>query len=56
MKADGETYTKNEAWETFKKSGKVSDYLIYNSIGGNEHYGTDKDKGNSNSADAVWGK
>lgn len=53
MKSDDEIYTKRDAWETFKKSGKVSDYLIYNSMSGNERYGTDKNKGNSNITDTV---
>ena len=46
--------SKNEAWETFKKSGKVSDYLIYNGISGAELYGNDKNKGNSDFTDSFW--
>ena len=46
--------TKSEAWEAFKKSGKVSDYLIYNGKSEAEIYGNDKNKGNSDFADSLW--
>ncbi|GEM_PF-2885870 len=55
MKAnETNTQAKSEAWEAFKKSGKVSDYLIYNGKSEAEIYGNDKNKGNSDFADSLW--
>lgn len=44
---------KKEAWETFASSGKVEDYLKYNSLKG-ETYGNDKNKGDSGFGNKSW--
>ena len=46
---------KQQAWESFTSSGKVEDYLIYNSLKKGEAYGNDKNKGNSGFGDNPWG-
>ena len=48
-----ENKEKQKAWETFTTSGKVEDYLKYNSLKG-ETYGNDKDKGHSGFGDKTW--
>lgn len=41
-----------KAWQTFTESGKVEDYLNYNSLKG-EAYGNDKNKGDSGFGDGA---
>lgn len=45
---------KQQAWESFTSSGKVEDYLIYNSLKG-EAYVDDKNKGDSGGGNSPWG-
>lgn len=46
---------KKQAWETFTRSGKVEDYLAYNSLNKGEAYDNDKNKGNSGGGNNLWG-
>ncbi len=41
---------KEQAWNTFCSTGRVEDYLSYNSLNKGDTYGNDKDKGDSDSA------
>ncbi len=51
-----ENSKKQEAWNTFLNSGKVEDFLNYNSISKGETYGNDKNKGDSGFFNPNWGK
>ena len=51
---DGFEIKKEEAWNTFYKSGKIDDFLTYNSISKGENYGYDKNKRDSDFSNKTW--
>ncbi len=51
---DGFETKKEEAWNNFYKSGKINDFLTYNSIAKGEIYEYDKNKGNSDFGNKTW--
>ena len=51
---DNKEEKKIQAWNTFTASGKVEDYLKYNSIDKVDGYGNDKNKGDSSCGDNPW--